>query len=216
MIMEKKTKTQRKSLWAALILPITAVATMAFAAPDAHSIATDDTPSTPTEVKSDSTKSKTSKKKTTQTTATTATKSETQTEQPTLKEAERVTESTPASETKAVVKTDSAKAITSNTAQTAPLTDDNIATKTNATIELKNGSISLVDEQGVDATAVSNPVFVVDGVKTDRAGVGQLSTTDIESMEVAKDAATIKQYAGEDEAGSVVFINTKTGSPDKQ
>lgn len=236
--MKKETKTRDTSLRSMLLLPLTAAVTIAFAMPDMRGYIADETQTPPTEMAGDSTKSKKAKKKaakgdsatvvtpsqpteegvaTTEKKAVTPTdKSEPTGEKPAVKEAERLTESTPVDETKGAPKGETAKLSTDKAVKNAPLTDDNIAAKTDATIELKNGSISLVDEQGADATAAANPVFVVDGVKTDRAGVGQLSTGDIESMEVAKDAATIKQYAGEEEAGSVVFINTKAGKGDKK
>ncbi|SDM89419.1 SusC/RagA family TonB-linked outer membrane protein [Kriegella aquimaris] len=58
----------------------------------------------------------------------------------------------------------------------------------------------------------NNPLWVVDGVIVDSGGIGYLNQSDIKSIEVLKDAASLAIY-GARAASGVLLITTKTGSP---
>jgi TonB-dependent starch-binding outer membrane protein SusC len=60
----------------------------------------------------------------------------------------------------------------------------------------------------------NNPLWVVDGVIVDNGGIGYVNQSDIESVEVLKDAATLAIY-GARAASGVVLITTKKGSSGK-
>jgi TonB-linked SusC/RagA family outer membrane protein len=62
--------------------------------------------------------------------------------------------------------------------------------------------------RGVSTNGSSNPLYVVDGVKS--GDINYLDPNDIESMEVLKDAASAAIYGAEG-ANGVVMITTKTG-----
>jgi TonB-linked SusC/RagA family outer membrane protein len=62
--------------------------------------------------------------------------------------------------------------------------------------------------RGVGSNSSTDPLYIVDGVKT--GGIDYLSPNDIESVEVLKDAASAAIYGAEG-ANGVVLITTKTG-----
>jgi TonB-linked SusC/RagA family outer membrane protein len=62
--------------------------------------------------------------------------------------------------------------------------------------------------RGVSTNGSSNPLYIVDGVKT--GDINYLDPNDIQSMEVLKDAASSAIYGAEG-ANGVVMITTKTG-----
>jgi TonB-linked SusC/RagA family outer membrane protein len=64
--------------------------------------------------------------------------------------------------------------------------------------------------RGVSTNGSSNPLYIVDGVKT--GDINYLDPNDIERMEVLKDAASSAIYGAEG-ANGVVMITTKTGKP---
>lgn len=73
---------------------------------------------------------------------------------------------------------------------------------TNSTVRIRgNTSIN---------SGASNPLYVVDGVVVDNGSVDYLSSNDIESIEVLKDAASAAIYGARSSAG-VILITTKKG-----
>jgi TonB-dependent starch-binding outer membrane protein SusC len=60
----------------------------------------------------------------------------------------------------------------------------------------------------------NNPLWVVDGVIVDNGGINYVNQSDIESVEVIKDAATLAIYGSRASAG-VILITTKKGSKGK-
>jgi TonB-linked SusC/RagA family outer membrane protein len=60
----------------------------------------------------------------------------------------------------------------------------------------------------------NNPLWVVDGVVVDAGGIGYLNQSDIESIEVLKDAASAAIY-GTRAATGVILVTTKKGSAGK-
>lgn len=64
--------------------------------------------------------------------------------------------------------------------------------------------------RGVSTNGKSDPLYIVDGVKT--GDINYLDPNDIQSMEVLKDAASSAIYGAEG-ANGVVMITTKTGKP---
>jgi TonB-dependent starch-binding outer membrane protein SusC len=60
----------------------------------------------------------------------------------------------------------------------------------------------------------NNPLWVVDGVVVDQGGIGYLNQSDIESIEVLKDAASAAIY-GTRAATGVILITTKKGKAGK-
>lgn len=60
----------------------------------------------------------------------------------------------------------------------------------------------------------NNPLWVVDGVIVDNGGIGSINQSDIESLEVLKDAASLAIY-GSRSASGVVLITTKKGKQGK-
>ncbi|HSD06923.1 TonB-dependent receptor [Flavobacterium sp.] len=60
----------------------------------------------------------------------------------------------------------------------------------------------------------NNPLWVVDGVVVDAGGIGYLNQSDIESMEVLKDAASAAIY-GTRAATGVILVTTKKGKAGK-
>jgi TonB-linked SusC/RagA family outer membrane protein len=56
----------------------------------------------------------------------------------------------------------------------------------------------------------NNPLWVVDGVVVDNGGIGYLNQSDIESIEVLKDAASAAIYGARSAAG-VILVTTKRG-----
>ena len=64
--------------------------------------------------------------------------------------------------------------------------------------------------RGYSSNASSNPIYIVDGTKT--MDINYIDPSDIESMEVLKDAASSAIYGAEGGNG-VVMISTKKGTP---
>jgi len=62
--------------------------------------------------------------------------------------------------------------------------------------------------RGVNSNGNSNPLFIVDGMKT--GDINNIDPSDIESMEVLKDAASAAIY-GTEGANGVIIITTKSG-----
>jgi TonB-linked SusC/RagA family outer membrane protein len=77
-----------------------------------------------------------------------------------------------------------------------------------ATVRVR-GITTLSDEQGGN-----NPLWVVDGVVVDNGGIGYLNQSDIESIEVLKDAASQAIYGARGAAG-VILVTTKRGKEGK-
>lgn len=71
------------------------------------------------------------------------------------------------------------------------------------------GSGTKIRIRGVNSNGNSNPLFIVDGMKT--GDINNIEPADIESMEVLKDAASAAIY-GTEGANGVIIITTKTGT----
>ncbi len=71
------------------------------------------------------------------------------------------------------------------------------------------GSGFTIRVRGTGSNGRSEPIFVVDGLRM--AGIENINTNDIESVEVLKDAASAAIY-GADGANGVVLITTKSGT----
>lgn len=79
------------------------------------------------------------------------------------------------------------------------------------------GAASTVRVRGLttfDNNGGNNPLWVVDGVIVDGGGIGFVNQSDIESMEVLKDAASLAIY-GARAASGVIIITTKKGKAGK-
>jgi TonB-dependent SusC/RagA subfamily outer membrane receptor len=79
------------------------------------------------------------------------------------------------------------------------------------------GSSSTVRVRGIttfDTYGGNNPLWVVDGVIVDSGGIGFVNQSDIESIEVLKDAASLAIY-GARAASGVIMITTKKGKSGK-
>lgn len=76
------------------------------------------------------------------------------------------------------------------------------------------GSSSTVRVRGITTLGNNNPLWVIDGVVVDAGGIGYLNQSDIQSIEVLKDAASLAIY-GARSAGGVILITTKTGKQGK-
>ncbi len=72
------------------------------------------------------------------------------------------------------------------------------------------GSSSTVRVRGITTLGSNEPLWVVDGVIVDSGGIGFLNQSDIESVEVLKDAASQAIY-GARAATGVILITTKKG-----
>ena len=72
------------------------------------------------------------------------------------------------------------------------------------------GSSSTVRVRGVTTFGNNNPLWVIDGVIVDSGGIGFLNQSDIASIEVLKDAASLAIYGARAAAG-VILITTKKG-----
>jgi TonB-linked SusC/RagA family outer membrane protein len=72
------------------------------------------------------------------------------------------------------------------------------------------GSSSTVRVRGVTTFGNNNPLWVIDGVIVDSGGIGFLNQSDISSIEVLKDAASLAIYGARAAAG-VILITTKKG-----
>ncbi len=79
------------------------------------------------------------------------------------------------------------------------------------------GSSSTVRVRGLttfDTYGGNNPLWVVDGVIIDNGGIGFINQSDIESIEVLKDAASLAIY-GARAASGVILVSTKKGKSGK-
>jgi len=77
------------------------------------------------------------------------------------------------------------------------------------------GSLSTVRVRGITTFGGGNdPLWVVDGVVVDNGGIGYLNQSDIESIEVLKDAASAAIY-GTRAATGVILVTTKKGTAGK-
>src|SRR5690349_8229124 len=76
------------------------------------------------------------------------------------------------------------------------------------------GSPSTIRVRGITTFNNNNPLWVVDGVVVDAGGIGYLNQSDIESIEVLKDAASSAIY-GTRAAGGVILVTTKKGKSGK-
>lgn len=78
------------------------------------------------------------------------------------------------------------------------------------------GSSSTIRVRGVTTFGEggNNPLWVVDGVVVDAGGIGYLNQSDIESIEVLKDAASAAIY-GTRAATGVILVTTKKGKAGK-
>ncbi len=74
------------------------------------------------------------------------------------------------------------------------------------------GDGSTVRVRGVTTFNNNDPLWVVDGVVVDNGGIGYLNQSDIESIEVLKDAASSAIY-GTRAAAGVILVTTKKGKP---
>src|SRR5207237_6624284 len=72
------------------------------------------------------------------------------------------------------------------------------------------GSNSTIRIRGITTFNNNNPLWVVDGVVVDAGGIGYLNQSDIESIEVLKDAASAAIY-GTRAATGVILVTTKKG-----
>lgn len=76
------------------------------------------------------------------------------------------------------------------------------------------GSSSTIRVRGITTFNNNNPLWVVDGVVVDAGGIGYLNQSDIESIEVLKDAASAAIY-GTRAATGVILVTTKKGRSGK-
>ncbi len=76
------------------------------------------------------------------------------------------------------------------------------------------GSGSTIRVRGITTFNNNNPLWVVDGVVVDAGGIGYLNQSDIESIEVLKDAASAAIY-GTRAAAGVILVTTKKGRSGK-
>src|SRR5690606_12109393 len=72
------------------------------------------------------------------------------------------------------------------------------------------GSGSTIRVRGITTFGNNNPLWVVDGVVVDAGGIGYLNQSDIESIEVLKDASSQAIYGARAAAG-VILVTTKKG-----
>lgn len=76
------------------------------------------------------------------------------------------------------------------------------------------GASSTIRVRGVTTLNNNEPLWVVDGVIVDAGGIGYLNQSDIESIEVLKDAASAAIY-GSRAATGVILVTTKSGKSGK-
>ena len=76
------------------------------------------------------------------------------------------------------------------------------------------GSSSTIRVRGITSFGNNEPLWVIDGVIVDAGGIGYLNQSDIESIEVLKDAASQAIYGARAAAG-VILVTTKKGSAGK-
>lgn len=72
------------------------------------------------------------------------------------------------------------------------------------------GSQSMIRIRGIGTINDSNPLYIIDGMPTDQNGMESVNPSDIESIEVLKDAASGAIY-GARAANGVVLVTTKKG-----
>jgi TonB-dependent starch-binding outer membrane protein SusC len=72
------------------------------------------------------------------------------------------------------------------------------------------GSGTRIRIRGIGSNGNSNPLFIIDGVRTGTDGMDYLNPQDIASIEVLKDAASAAIYGAEG-ANGVVIVTTKKG-----
>lgn len=72
------------------------------------------------------------------------------------------------------------------------------------------GSDATIRVRGITSFGNNNPLWVVDGVVVDAGGIGFLNQSDIESIEVLKDASSQAIYGARAAAG-VILVTTKKG-----
>jgi TonB-linked SusC/RagA family outer membrane protein len=72
------------------------------------------------------------------------------------------------------------------------------------------GSSSTIRVRGITTFNNNEPLWVVDGVVVDAGGIGYLNQSDIESIEVLKDATSASIY-GTRAAAGVILVTTKKG-----
>lgn len=72
------------------------------------------------------------------------------------------------------------------------------------------GSGATIRVRGITTLNNNDPLWVVDGVVVDNGGIGYLNQSDIESIEVLKDAASQAIYGARAAAG-VILVTTKSG-----
>ncbi len=73
------------------------------------------------------------------------------------------------------------------------------------------GASPIVRVRGFSSNATSDPLYIVDGLKSNATDVGSMDPNSIQSMEVLKDAASAAIY-GAQAGNGVVLITTKKGS----
>ncbi|MDB5211991.1 MAG: TonB-dependent receptor, partial [Sediminibacterium sp.] len=76
------------------------------------------------------------------------------------------------------------------------------------------GSGSTIRVRGITTFNNNEPLWVVDGVVVDAGGIGYLNQSDIESIEVLKDATSASIY-GTRAAAGVILVTTKKGKSGK-
>ena len=72
------------------------------------------------------------------------------------------------------------------------------------------GSKSMIRIRGIGTINDSNPLYIIDGMPTDQDGMESVNPSDIESIEVLKDAASGAIY-GARAANGVILVTTKKG-----
>ncbi len=76
------------------------------------------------------------------------------------------------------------------------------------------GSKSMIRVRGIGTINDSNPLYIIDGMPTDQDGMESVNPSDIESIEVLKDAASGAIY-GARAANGVILVTTKKGKMGK-
>ena len=76
------------------------------------------------------------------------------------------------------------------------------------------GSKSMIRIRGIGTINDSNPLYIIDGMPTDQDGMESVNPSDIESIEVLKDAASGAIY-GARAANGVILVTTKKGKQGK-
>ena len=76
------------------------------------------------------------------------------------------------------------------------------------------GSKSMIRIRGIGTINDSNPLYIIDGMPTDQNGMESVNPSDIESIEVLKDAASGAIY-GARAANGVILVTTKKGKQGK-